>query len=83
MKRRERTVFDGIEDSKVLSPRVVNICPALIRAWEKNLADLDDDIARLMKCRAAASRNLSNARAKLEAINGKRTSHEPRRRRSG
>lgn len=71
MKRRERTVFDGIEDSEALSPRVVNICPALIRAWEKNLADIDDDIARLMKCRAAASHNLSNARAKMEEINGK------------
>lgn len=65
--RRERTVFDGIEDSQVLSPRVVKICPALIRAWEIDMARRDDEISKMMECRAAAARNLSNARAKLEA----------------
>lgn len=65
MRRRERTVFDGIEPSKVLIPSVVNVCPALLRAWEESLAERDEQIAELMKARAAHVRNIAAARRKL------------------
>lgn len=64
-RRRERTVFDGIEPNDGLSPRVVNLSASLVRAWERELAALDDKIARLVKCRAAHIRNIADAREKL------------------
>ena len=63
--RRERTVFDGIEPNEKLSPRVVNVCSVLIRAWEESLAERDEKIADLMKARAALVRNIAAARRKL------------------
>lgn len=67
-KRRERTVFDGIEPNDRLSPREVNICPALIRAWEKDLARLNQQIEKLMDARAAHLRNLTEAKQFLADI---------------
>ncbi len=64
-KRRERTVFDGIEANDNLSPREVNICPALIRAWEKDLARRNQEIGKLMDARAAHLRNLTEAKLVL------------------
>lgn len=64
-RRRERTVYDGIEPDENLSPRVVNISASLIRAWERDLAKVDDKIARLVRCRAARIRNIADAREKL------------------
>lgn len=64
-KRRERTVHDGIEPNDALIPRVVNISASLIRAWERQVAELDDEIARLMAARAAHMRGIADARAKL------------------
>jgi len=65
MRRRERTVFDGIEPNEALSPQVVNVCPVLIRAWEESLAERDEKIASLLKARAAHVRNIVAARRKL------------------
>jgi len=72
-RRRERTVFDGIEPNAALSPRTVEITPSLIRAWEENLAKFDDEIAHSMKCRAAHMRCIAAAKKKLET---KGTRHE-------
>lgn len=65
-RRRERTVYDGIEPNEALSPRVVMICPSLIRAWEEDLARRDEDIAQSMKARAAHIRNIAAAKRKLK-----------------
>lgn len=65
MRRRERTVFDGIEPDDKLSPRVVNVSPALIDAWEKQVASIDDEIAQLHKARTAHVRGIAAARRKL------------------
>lgn len=65
-RRRERTVFDGIEPDENLSPRTVEVSPCLIAAWEENLAKRDEDIADALKCRAAAARNIAAAKRKLK-----------------
>jgi len=65
-RRRERTVFDGIEPNEALSPRTVDVCPALVRAWEEDLARRDDAIAEMMRCRAAHVRNIAAAKRRLK-----------------
>jgi len=67
-RRRERTVFDGIEPDEKLSPRVVEICPHLIQAWEENLAKRDEEIAHALKCRAMAAKNIAAAKRKLKSL---------------
>lgn len=64
-RRRERTVFDGIEPNETLSPRVVDVCPLLIRVWEESLAEYDEEIASLVKSRAAHIHNIAAAKRKL------------------
>ena len=66
-RRRERTVFDGIEPDENLSPRTIEVDEFLIAAWEIDLAKLDEDIADAMRCRAAHVKNLSAARRKLKS----------------
>lgn len=65
-RRRERTVFDGICPNEKLSPRTVDVCPELIRAWEEDLARRDDEIAEMMRCRAAHVRNIAAAKRRLK-----------------
>lgn len=70
-RRRERTVFDGIEPDENLLPRTIEVDEFLIAAWkaawEIDLAKLDEDIADAMRCRAAHVKNLSAARRKLKS----------------
>lgn len=59
-------MFDGIEPNETLSPRIVEVCPSLIRAWEEDLARRDDEIAEMMRCRAAHVRNIAAAKRRLK-----------------
>lgn len=67
VRRRERTVFDGIEPDESLSPRVIEIDKYLIQAWEEDMARRDEKIADMLKCRAAAARNLAKAKRRLNS----------------
>lgn len=63
-KPHERTVFDGIDPDEPLSWVVVS-------AWERTVAAIDDEIAKLQTSRAAYGRLISEAgkllrKAKIE-----------------
>ena len=66
-RRRERTVFDGLEPDDNLSPPVVNVTPELIECYEEALAKVDDAIAAKVKTRAAWVRLIKQARRKLKS----------------
>jgi len=53
-KPHERTVFDGIDPNAPLSWEVV-------AAWERTVAAIDDEIAKLQTSRAAYGRLISEA----------------------
>lgn len=59
-------MFDGIKPNDSLSPRTIDACPALLRAWEEDLARRDDEIAEMMRCRAAHVRNIAALRRRLK-----------------
>ena len=56
--KKERTVFEG------LAPDAV-VCPELIAALESTMAQIDDDISRLMASRAAYVRLIRDARVRM------------------
>ena len=68
-RRRERTVFDGIGPSEKLSPRTVDVCPALILAWEEDLARRDDEIAEMTGMAVGSSKaQLHRARKLVQEV---------------
>lgn len=58
----ERTVFDGIHPDERLSWEVVG-------AWERTVAAIDDEIAKLQASRAAYGRLISEASKLLREAN--------------
>jgi hypothetical protein len=57
---KERTIFEGIAPDAKISA-------GLIEAWEDTMAALDEEIAHLMRCRAAYMRLIHQGRQRLEA----------------
>ena len=55
---KERTVFDGLAPDAEVSPE-------LISAWERVSAEIDDDIAKLFRTRAAYTRLIEAGRQRL------------------
>lgn len=77
MARRERTVFDGLEPNDALVPRRVQITRDVLDCYDEALANVDDQIAKLVATRAAWIRLIKDARkmlAKQEADGGAGTS---------
>lgn len=56
---KERTVFEGLAPNARVSAE-------LISAWERTMADLDDEIASKMRSRAAYLRLIQQGRQRLE-----------------
>lgn len=63
--RRERNVFDGLEPNDNLIPRVVSLSAELVESYEEALAKVDDQIAAMVKTRAAWVRLIRDARKAL------------------
>lgn len=57
---KERTVFEGLSPDAKVSPE-------LIDAWERAMAEIDDEMAALMRSRAAYVRLIQQGRRALSA----------------
>ena len=57
---KERSIFDGLAPDAKISPE-------LIEAWEHTMATLDEEIAHLMRCRAAYVKLIHAARSRIKS----------------